>query len=468
MCVLVRNHYHEPMTKLTRLSPLMITVFLTACVSYIPHPLKPDESLATLDARHIEDIVLMKQLREHYPQYDWPPAHWDLTQLNFMATEIHPEIAQAQAEYQLAKAGLQSSRIRPNPQLNLTKQHTSNPPDGQGTWTTGVGLDFLLETAGKRDAKQRFAAQQLAVAQTGLINAQWQLRAHIRDALLAISEAESTQSFLQKQISLATSSVQAWNNRVAMGMAARPEQLVIEAHLMDLKQQLSAATHDEVDARHQLATALGLTPNAIEHMPLNLPVAHIVLPSDQQPVIVQALRQRADIQASLAEYAASEAKLQFEVAKQYPDITLSPSYSWDAQSMIWSLGVGLVLPLFNHNQSGIAEAEADRQVAQARFETLQLTRRNAIAQVEKDEQASALTELQAKAAAQLAMDRLHAAENAFNAGATDRIQLLEMREIQAVMQHAQAQAGFAHARAIATLEDALQVPLNTFQDTVKP
>ncbi|MDE2419656.1 MAG: TolC family protein [Gammaproteobacteria bacterium] len=456
------------MTKIPRLSLLMITVFLTACVSYIPHPLKPDENLAILDARHIDDAALMTRLHEHYPQYNWPPAYWNLTQLNLMATEIHPEIAQAKAEFQLAQASLQSSQTLPNPQLNLTKQHTSNPPDGQGSWTTGVGLDFLLETAGKRDAKQRFAAQKLAVAQAGLINAQWQLRAHIRDALLALSEAKSTQFFLQKQISLVNSSVEAWNNRVMMGMSARSEQLAVEAHLTDLKQQLTTAIHDESDARHQLATALGLTPKAIEHLSLSLPVANIVLPSDGDSITATALQKRADIQASLAEYAASEAKLQFEVAKQYPDITLSPSYSWDAQSMIWSLGVGLALPLFNHNQSGIAEAEADRQVAKTRFEALQLNCRNAIEQAEKNEKTTALMELQAKEATQIAMNRLHAAENAFKAGATDRVQLLEIRETQIAMQHAQAQAEFNHARAVATLEDALQLPLNTFQDAVKP
>ena len=42
-----------------------------------------------------------------------------------------------------------------------------------------------------------------------------------------------------------------------------------------------------------------------------------------------ALTHRADVLAALAEYAAAEALLRSEIAKQYPDIHLNPGYSFD-------------------------------------------------------------------------------------------------------------------------------------------
>jgi outer membrane protein TolC len=81
---------------------------------------------------------------------------------------------------------------------------------------------------------------------------------------------------------------------------------------------------------------------------------------------------RPDILASLAEYAASQSALQLEIAKQYPDIHLSPGYEFDQGDNKWSLGVGITLPIFNRNQGAIREAMAKRSEAAANFVALQV------------------------------------------------------------------------------------------------
>ena len=69
--------------------------------------------------------------------------------------------------------------------------------------------------------------------------------------------------------------------------------------------------------------------------------------------------------AALAEYGASQSVLQLEVAKQYPDISLGPGYTWDAGAVKWSLGLNIALPAFDRNQGPIAEAQARREEAAA-------------------------------------------------------------------------------------------------------
>jgi outer membrane protein TolC len=83
------------------------------------------------------------------------------------------------------------------------------------------------------------------------------------------------------------------------------------------------------------------------------------------------LLNRSDILSGLADYAASQAALQLEIAKQYPDVHLQPGYQYDQGDSKWSLGITVELPVLNQNQGPIAEAKARRAEAAARFNALQ-------------------------------------------------------------------------------------------------
>ena len=73
----------------------------------------------------------------------------------------------------------------------------------------------------------------------------------------------------------------------------------------------------------------------------------------------------------LADYDVSESELEAEIAKQYPDVHLGTGYQWDQGENKWNLALSVELPVFNRNQGGIAEAEAKRREAAARFRALQ-------------------------------------------------------------------------------------------------
>ena len=80
---------------------------------------------------------------------------------------------------------------------------------------------------------------------------------------------------------------------------------------------------------------------------------------------------RADVLGALAEYAASQAALQLEIAKQYPDLHLGPGYQMDQTDSKWTLAFPLTLPLFNRNKGAIGEATARRTEAATRFVAVQ-------------------------------------------------------------------------------------------------
>ena len=69
-----------------------------------------------------------------------------------------------------------------------------------------------------------------------------------------------------------------------------------------------------------------------------------------------------------AEYEAAERALALEVAKQYPDLQIGPGYGEQDGDRQFVLGLGIALPIFNANRQGIAESEAQREVARVAAE----------------------------------------------------------------------------------------------------
>ena len=65
--------------------------------------------------------------------------------------------------------------------------------------------------------------------------------------------------------------------------------------------------------------------------------------------------------AALDAYAASEAALRLELARQYPDLHLGTGYQFDQGQNKWGLGLSLELPVMNRNEGPIAEADRGAQ-----------------------------------------------------------------------------------------------------------
>ena len=129
------------------------------------------------------------------------------------------------------------------------------------------------------------------------------------------------------------------------------------------------------DALTQLAGTLGLPRHGLDQVRFSFDGM------DSPPAVLEAseirrraMVDRADIRGALAEYAASQAALQLDIANQYPDIHLGPGYSYNSGSAgdnQWQLSLSLNLPIFNHNQGPVAEATAKRRESAAHFLAVQ-------------------------------------------------------------------------------------------------
>jgi outer membrane protein TolC len=172
-----------------------------------------------------------------------------------------------------------------------------------------------------------------------------------------------------------------------------------------------------------------------------------------------AMLNRLDLRASLAKYQAAEAKLRLEIARQYPDITLSPSYSYEPDGKFWALGIGSLITLITKNKGLIAEASSLRDVEAAQINVTQAKIISEVNQAkayyiksfEAISRAEKLFESQATKMKQI--------EQQFNLGAADRLQLTNTKLEGIIALQNQLTSRYKFQMAQIALEDSLQKPL---------
>ncbi len=173
----------------------------------------------------------------------------------------------------------------------------------------------------------------------------------------------------------------------------------------------------------------------------------------------EALLSRADLGQAMVTYAAAEAKLQLSVARQYPQLVLSPGYYWDHGIAKFPFDVGFTLPL-NRNKGEIAEAHAGRELAGQRMLALQADIYGAIVAAERAEHIARASVDAAERQLEAVRRQKRTADLGFSLGAADAedqvvAEILVMRaELEVVQMRAQLQSSRNN------LEDVLHAPLS--------
>src|SRR5882757_5578005 len=374
----VRARKHGRWALNVECSMFLITVLLLAgCAHFESKPIEPEKSAAQLDARRLDDPGLEKFLEQNlgHAMTGSPRTNWNLPELTLVAFYFHPSLEVARAQWLVATAGLKTAGARPNPSVSFTPAYDSQIPGNYSPWLLPVSFDVPIETAGKRGKRLAEAAKISESARWNFAAAAWQIRSGVRAALLDFTTAGRREDLLQRQFATQREIVRLLQGRLDTGAISQPELTTAQIALTRTKLDLSDARLKKSDARSHLAQALGLGEAALEGEELNYDFSTAGVEQLASAEARQvALRSRADILAALADYAATEADLRLQVAKQYPDLHLGPGYAWNsgnAGDNEWSLGLTLELPILDQNQGPIAEAEARRKLAAAKFTELQ-------------------------------------------------------------------------------------------------
>lgn len=346
---------------------------LGGCVHYQPRPIELASVLTRLDARTLSDPGLARAVEPVHLAGTWPPEVWDLQALTLAGLYFHPDLAVARASWGVARASVVTAGEKPNPSLNAGPGYNTSTPAATITpWILNLNLDFAIETAGKRRVRIDEAARLSESARYKVADMAWQVRARIRQALLDLFTSTEVAAVLEGQRLIQENNVVLFRRQLEAGEISLFQMSQASLMLDTLRLSLLDSQRQQRDARFRLATSLGLPEAALAGAKFGLDVFRLA-PRDLPDAAArrQALTNRADVLTALSDYEASQATLQLEVAKQYPDIHLGPGYQLDQGSNKWTLLFGVTLPVFNRNQGRIGEADARRQLAAAQVEAVQ-------------------------------------------------------------------------------------------------
>ena len=344
---------------------------LGGCVHFHDQPLSAEKSGADFSARTLTDVGLKDYLEANRVTGDWPRPAWDFNALTLAAFYYQPSLDVARAHWSVAKAGKTTAAERPNPTLSVVPGYntTTTVPS---PWFVTPSLDIPIETAGKRGYRIAQATQLSEVARRNIAFVAWQVRSSVRRSLVNLDAARATEALLQEQQTIQTENLRLLELQFQAGGISAFELTQARVAADNTRLAWRDAERQSAEARVQLAQAIGVPTHALDGAEFSFDSLH-AMPADVLTAEArrQALLNRADILGALAEYAASQSALQLEIAKQYPDIHLSPGYEYDQGDNKWSLGLSVTLPVLNHNQGAIAEAQARRTETAAKFNALQ-------------------------------------------------------------------------------------------------
>ncbi len=449
------------MSRCKKLSPLLLVLaFSAGCARvqhYSPAPIVPADSAHRLEARRLTSPELERFLVRSlgHPVSSWPLRQWDLRTLTLAALYFNPQVAIARDRLAVAKGAIITAGEKPNPTFKLT-------PGIPSPYLLNLRFRFPIETHGRRklrieQAKQLSLAARIAVAETA-----WKVASGLRKALLAYQVARAKLALDRSTERLETRQVTLLGRILSTGEGSRPALETARLALSNMRFAIGQDEGQAATARTALAGAIGVPEVALDGIELSWP--HFArLPSlatlSPRQIRRDAVLNRLDVHRALAEYAAADAALRLQLARQYPNINIGPGYSYSDPFSNFTIPFNIILPIRNRNQGPIAQAAALRKEAAANFIEVQA---RAIAQSEQALAGyrSALASLrEAKRPLQNQLRRVQLTRRAVTAGETGRLQLNVLLLQGTVYAHQHLQALAQAQAALGALENAVERPL---------
>ena len=267
-----------------------------------------------------------------------------------------------------------TSKLFPNP--NLSADTTgSTTKSFHDTGSLSLRLDQLFELAGKRGYRQESARYGVLSAEAAFTDAVRTLGFAVKDVFYHVLRARQKLN-LAKQNSANFAEVVKINDiRFQKGAIAEVDLIKLRVQLVDFQNQAITATQDFLNAQNTLKGLLRVRPmvelvlkGELDYTPLSL---------DLDKLRADALATRPDVIVKTRNVSQKTANLKLARAFRFPDVTLGGDYSIQGPQgpntpNQYGFGLSVPLPLFNRNQGGILQAEADLSTAQTDLEKTRL------------------------------------------------------------------------------------------------
>jgi NodT family efflux transporter outer membrane factor (OMF) lipoprotein len=359
---------------------LFLSTTLTSCMvgPNFHSPLAPNTSTYTESPQPKKTVSTPKAGAAGKSQYfvsgrDIPAEWWrifhstELDDLICAGLKNSPNLAAAEAALRAAKETVTAQvglTLFPNvnAQINGERQRDASASFGGGSgsnvynlYNVNLGVSYTLDVFGG-------ARRQIEALLDQVDYQRFQMEAAYLSLTSNIVTTAITAASLRAQIAATNELIQAQQQTLTIveaqfrvGGVSRANILTQETTLAQLRATLPPLQQQLAAANHLLSVLIGELPSE-DRIP-RFSLARLNLPS-QLPLSLPSLlvRQRPDVRASEALFAAASAKVGVATANLFPQFTLNVNYGWTStqskdllspSNSIWSFGYALTQPIFN-------------------------------------------------------------------------------------------------------------------------
>lgn len=301
-----------------------------------------------------------------------------LEELEQLALANNPVVGQAAAQVRALRGKCLQVGLKPNPTVGYLAGEIGD--DGEVGQQGGfVGQEYV--TAGKLQKNRAVVAAEIERAEQELVATQRRVRTDIRLGYYRALVA-------QRRVELATTLVKATGEAVKASEELLDAQEIPRAALLQTQVEeqnaliaLRTAENELTAAWQQISAVAGdvdLPPQQLAGDPTQLPDE-----LDWQESLAHLTTTSPEIASAVAELSRSRRSLNRACVEAVPNIQTQASVQYDAATdyTIAGVQVGIPLPLWDRNQGGIRQAQAEVTVASQNIDrlALDLKRRLAIA-----------------------------------------------------------------------------------------
>lgn len=314
-----------------------------------------------------------------------PGGQITLEQLEQMALERNPTLAQAKARIRAAEGLKKQAGLYPNPVVGYTAEEVSAGPVIRGG-EHGFFFDQEIVTAGKLGLSRKvFSHEQARVeaeAEAQKMRVLNTVRVYYYQTLGAARLVELRERLGQLTREAVDVSRQLYN----VGQADLPDVLEAEVESQRAELALVAARNDQQRVWRQLTAVVGNP--ALPLSPLAGSLDEQLPELEEQDILARLLSESPEIKIAQAGVARDESALKRARVEPIPDLKVSGGVRYNRERLErggrpvgWEgvVSVGVRIPLFDRNQGNVAAARADVERAQQGIERVRLSLRSRLA-----------------------------------------------------------------------------------------
>ena len=309
-----------------------------------------------------------------------------LEELQQMALQNNPTIAQSAANIQAAEGRKKQSGLYPNPTVGYQGEQIRGGSYRGGEQGFFVQQDIVL--GGKLGLNRQIFDQELKQAQTESEEQRLRVVTNVRMSYIQALAAQQTLELRQSLSKLAEDAVDTSHQLANVGQADAPDVLESEVEAQQAQLAVSMAEQNQYRVWKELAAVVGNTRLPLMQLEGKL--------EDTPPVNADELVEKIAHESpavKIAELGVKRAEAALARAKRepIPDLQLRGGMQQNRELLSESnpspvglqgfADVGVRIPLFNRNQGNIAAAKADAERAASEVERVKLVLRERSASV---------------------------------------------------------------------------------------